>query len=330
MMDRDDLSRIFWDDCLKIARVNVLTGAYELVKRMGTAYEQACARTSTIYAFMRTAVDLGLIHDSDRGIVQACLDKDRFARLLDQPKQKVAASFRVRLGDRYEWTTLEIMFPADFSAFAPEALFVLRRAEEDRRGLSDAMCRLAGEFHKILRVDLTGDAFEPIRLTGDERSDAAAMSGISVWFAAFAASGHVMDTDKLAFLAFTSLPRLRAAFRGGARRMTCCYRRRCGRSFRWVQMELLCDDDYSDAHQKVMLYIRDIQDLGLSVEQGMTGTQTPASGIGRMQPLLTSRDLCPEPADRAYPADDALTDAQDKPGSEPWSFCAPPSKYRCQ
>lgn len=260
MTARDDRSRISWDDCLKIARVNVLTGAYEMVMQMGTAYEQACARTSTIFALMQTAVDLGLIYRGDRSIVQACLDKDSFARLLDQPRPRVTASFRVCLDGCYEWTTLEIVFPADFSVADPEALFVLRRAEMDRHRLETAMCRLACDFHKILRVDLTGDSFEPIRLTGDERSDAAHMDRISSWFGAFTAAGYVLPTDMRTFMNFTSLPRLRLAFRNGAERVSCRYRRRCGQTFHWVQMELLRDDDYTDARQTVMLYIRDLRE----------------------------------------------------------------------
>ena len=259
MNTRDYVNQTIWEDCFKAARVNVLTGEYEFVKLANMPHEAECMKAQTIFAYMRRVCESGVIHPNDLENLRHFVDKDRFAQLLDRPHHKVTVNFRVLMEECYTWVTLEILLPQNFSVVNPVVVFIWKHAEEGS-GVEEAMRMLSCYYHKILKINLTDDSYDAIRTFEDEMTDARGqIPTISGWFREFAMAGNVMEADKVSFLEFTDLDRLQETFRKKPEAISLRYRRRIGDRFCWVMMEMIPAVDYSDTHQTVMLYIRDIR-----------------------------------------------------------------------
>ena len=258
MNTRDYVNQTFWEDCFKVARVNVLTGEYEFAKLAGMPHEAECLRAQTIFEYMRRACESGVIHPNDLENLRHFVDKDMFAQLLDRPHHKTMTDFRVHIGRGYTWVTLEILLPQNFSVINPVAVFIWKHAEE-ASGVEDAMRMLSCYFHKMLKVNLTDDSYDAIRTFEDEMTgEQGQIATISGWFREFAMAGNVMEADKESFLQFTDLNKLRETFRRTQEGISLRYRRRIGETFCWVTMKMIPAVDYSDSHQTVLLYIRDV------------------------------------------------------------------------
>lgn len=258
MNTRDYVNQTFWEDCLKAAKVNVLTGEYEFAKLAGMPHEADCLRAQTIFEYMRRVCDSGVIHSSDLDNLRHFVDKDMFAQLLDRPHRKMMTNFRVQINRSYTWVTLEILMPQNFSVLNPVVVFIWKHTEEGS-GVDDAMRMLSCYFHKMLKVNLTDDSYEAIRTFEDEMTNAhGQIPTISGWFREFAMAGNVMEADKEGFLQFTDLDKLRETFRKTQEGISLRYRRRIGETFCWVTMEMIPAVDYEDTHQTVLLYIRDV------------------------------------------------------------------------
>lgn len=122
-----------------------------------------------------------------------------------------------------------------------------------------ALQLLAHIYHKILRVDLTGDTHEEIKADPEEIVEEKGYSEkISDWLKNFAETDQVHVDDREKYLLFTDMEHLRQAFREGRKYMCCHYRRKMKDGFRWVSMELVPSHEYTHDRQIVLLYIKDI------------------------------------------------------------------------
>lgn len=122
---------------------------------------------------------------------------------------------------------------------------------------------LLDAYIKVLRINLTEDSFEEIKVDDAEKDTALGYGQtISEWFHRFADSGNVIPEDCAKYKAFTDLKTLRQTFADGRDSISLLYRRRNDAGiFRWVRMTLRRSYDYTETHQMVMLYIEDVDDM---------------------------------------------------------------------
>lgn len=122
---------------------------------------------------------------------------------------------------------------------------------------------LAEAYIKVLRVNLTTDSYEEIKVNDAERNEAQGYAPtISGWLSHFAENGMVYAEDCGRYTVFSQLDSLRRAFAAGENQISILYRRRMGDGdFRWVRMSLQRSYDYTDDNQLVMLYVEDVHDL---------------------------------------------------------------------
>lgn len=113
-------------------------------------------------------------------------------------------------------------------------------------------------YHKILRVNLTQDQYEIIKIRPEDRAIGYGTDSFSSWLGQFIYNGDIHPDDMNSFISFTHPDHLKNALNIGQEALTCCYRRRYKDCFRWNLMEVVPDSSVSDGDQFIFLYIKDI------------------------------------------------------------------------
>ncbi len=253
---------VYMDSLIKAAKVNIVTGEFRFVKELPSEREHGCLDIDTMDDYPKMIVKNKWIYPDDE---QDYLFHMRLSYLRERLKEKdtrrVVHSFRRVMGNGYNWITVCVALPPDFSDDNPWVSYTWRVSDNDSRAMEDAMCMLSGIFHKILKVNLTTDTYEPIKVYREEMTQELGHSeSISQWLYRFAKTGNVHPEDMQEYLAFTNPQRLRGAFKDSREQMRLRYRRRLKNTFRWVMMTLLPSVEYTDDNQIIMMYIRDIHD----------------------------------------------------------------------
>ncbi len=126
---------------------------------------------------------------------------------------------------------------------------------------NEALSMLSRDYHKILKVNLTKDSHEDLRVVPDEITEAFGYADkISDWMKGIARAALVHQDDIRKYLIFTDIDNLRQVFLEGKTYVCCHYRRKINGVFHWVSMELIAASEYRDDNQVVFLYIKDIHD----------------------------------------------------------------------
>ncbi|XCP83517.1 response regulator [Roseburia hominis] len=126
-------------------------------------------------------------------------------------------------------------------------------------------------YHKIFKGNLTLDRYEVVKVPVEERNTSLYKTvRISEWFGLLENGGYIHTEDVERFREFVQLSHLREELRAGKNMLSCNYRRRSGKEYRWNTLEVLPDAEYSDKNQSVMIYVKDVQDMykeGLGYEE---------------------------------------------------------------
>ena len=127
--------------------------------------------------------------------------------------------------------------------------------------LEDSLQLLANNYHKILRINLTEDSHDELKIYADEKNIQKGYSEkISVWLKQFALTGQVDQKDCDAYLKFTDIENIKSHFEQSDERMRFRYRRKTNDEFKWVIMEIMKSSEYRSDNQIVILYIQDVHD----------------------------------------------------------------------
>ena len=116
-------------------------------------------------------------------------------------------------------------------------------------------------YHKILRVNLTKDRYEIIKMRPEDRVIGYGTDIFSSWLGQFIYSGGIHPDDMNNFISFTRPEHIIENINTRCEIMTCCSRRRSEEGFRWNLMELVPDSDGTEGDQFVFIYIKDIHDI---------------------------------------------------------------------
>lgn len=261
MEDREYVLSAFFDDFLKVAKVNVITGEYRFVKTLETEERLGCLSAETIDKYINNIVDNKLCHPDDEGSYLYHTNLGYLRSRISVHKRRMVHSFRRKINDAYIWVTFEITVPKDYSEENPWVVFSWKESDSDSCALEDALRMLSSIFHKILKINLTTDTHEEIKVYDEELTQLNGFSPkISEWLVNFAGTGNVYEDDIDGYLSFTDMDYMRTHFKNGRDYIRYRYRRKIGDSFRWVSMELIPSIEYTDDNQIIMMYIRDIHD----------------------------------------------------------------------
>ena len=250
------------DNFLKLARVNVLTGEYEFMKYDVVMREEGYEDISSIYHYIEKQVSDGLILSGYVGEYLKFANPEYVQRRVFSGDRRIIQSYKRKVHGGYMWITFGIIVPDECDWEHPQVVFYWREADSDTITMVDALSTLSEIYSKILKINLTTDSFQVIKVSEYERTRFAnRLSRITDWWREFGESGHVHEEDLEVYREFTDAERLRTVFRAdsvGAQ--SCRYRRLVGDSYRWAQTELMPSIEYEDDNQVLILYIKDIHD----------------------------------------------------------------------
>ena len=116
-------------------------------------------------------------------------------------------------------------------------------------------------YHKILRINLTQDCYEVIKMRAEDRAIGYGNDTFSSWLGQFIYDGGIHPDDMNNFISFTRLEHMKEALEKGQKILTCCYRRRSGEDYRWNLIEVVPDLSSLGSDQYVFLYVKDVHDI---------------------------------------------------------------------
>lgn len=176
-------------------------------------------------------------------------------RLVD----KIAVSVGFASRDEYPYVSgEELAHIADLRMYEDKERYY-QQLGMDRRGRSAAVTALSKLYAKILKINLTTDSYQLIRMEEDEKLAARGFSDkISVWMYKFAISGNVYEEDVAEYLAKTDMDFLRQYFAKGNKSLSINYRRRIKDEYKPTFMLLIPADDYSEENQSLFLYVCEV------------------------------------------------------------------------
>ena len=265
MLDKHFVLEALLDDIMKVAKVNIQTGEYVFIKEIDTAIEKKCLKAKKIDEYIRNIAQEGVIHPQDISEFLRHTDFDNICRQIHKGKRHLVHSYRRRFGDIYTWITFVITVPKTYGKDNPWVIFRWEESDDDHHMLEDSLRILSTIYHKIVKINLTTDSYEIIKVYGDEmKREQGFDEKASVWFNQFAMCGNVWEEDKQEYLNFTNIDFLKKHFKNSSQYNRYRYRRMTGGEFRWVSMELIPSIEYSEDNQVIMLYIRDIDDIYVS------------------------------------------------------------------
>ncbi len=116
-------------------------------------------------------------------------------------------------------------------------------------------------YHRILRVNLTQDCYEVVKVRAEDRAVGYGKDTFSSWLGQFIYDGGIHPDDMNHFISFTHLDHMKSALDAGQEILTCCYRRRVGEDYRWNLLEVVPDTESSDGDQYIFLYVKDVHNI---------------------------------------------------------------------
>ncbi|MEZ3485848.1 MAG: response regulator [Lachnospiraceae bacterium] len=116
-------------------------------------------------------------------------------------------------------------------------------------------------YHKIMRINLTRDRYEIVKMRTEDRAIGYGNDTFSSWMGQFIYDGGIHPDDMNNFISFTHLDHMKRALDAGKDMLTCCYRRRTGDEYRWNLIEVVPDSVTPDGDQHIFLYVKDVHDI---------------------------------------------------------------------
>ena len=121
------------------------------------------------------------------------------------------------------------------------------------------MQAISSTYHKILRVDLSKDRYEVVKMNPKDRAFGYGTDSFSSWLGQFIYDGGIHPDDMNTFISFTRPEHMKKVLESGEKAPSCCYRRRSGDDFRWNLMEVVPDSDKDSPY--IYVYVKDIHDI---------------------------------------------------------------------
>ncbi len=150
-------------------------------------------------------------------------------------------------------------------------------------------------YHKVLRGNLSTDSFSVIKVDEEEIQEMREyMTSLTDWFFGIAKCGYVYEDDIERYENFVHFDNVRAELKKGTKKLNCIYRRKAGDGYRWHNLEIVPDFDYSDDNQKVMICLKDIHDTfreGLAREEVNIRNQEIINALGETNFAIYVIDL---------------------------------------
>lgn len=157
---------------------------------------------------------------------------------------------------------------------------------------TEAFLMLSHTYYKMLKVNLTADSHDDIKVIDTEITAENGYSDkISDWLYGIAKAGFIHPDDMGKYLYFTDIENLREAFRKGNTYICCRYRRKIDGIFCWVSMELITASEYRHDNQIVYLYMKEIRDEFVTEFDNKNPEDMITQGLNKNEDVPLKKEL---------------------------------------
>ncbi len=149
-------------------------------------------------------------------------------------------------------------------------------------------------YHKILRVNLTEDSYEVVKMRPEDRAYGYGTDTFSGWLGRFIYNGGIHPEDMHNFITFTHVENMKKVLEEDQEILTCCYRRISGEEYRWNLMEIVPDVSSPEKGQFIFVYVKDIHDIlqeSLELDEASVRIQEVIRTLGEQNFGIYSIDL---------------------------------------
>lgn len=235
----------------RLAKVNVMTGEYTFIKG-GEGIN-----SPNIFEYVKSTVDTENNNPDDIREYLRFVEPKFVRERVFSGEKRLTRFFRP---DRSHGLMVFCgIVPEDCSPEKPWVVFGWRKADMYTTLMADSLNVLSSIYYKILKINLTKDSFNIIKMQDEERAAfSPEITKISQWWTVFAESGNVHPEEMDIYKEFTDIDRLKEHFRADPTKESCRYRRKIGNEFMWVQMDIEPGVDYTEENQILLLYVKDI------------------------------------------------------------------------
>ncbi len=244
---------------LKIARVNIITGEYEFLKKDDSVYDEGYEDIPDIYSYIKKQVDDKIVLSEYAAYYLKFSDPKYVHGRVFSGEKRIVQSYKRKSKESEIWVTFSIIAPVNCSPENPWALFTWRYADPDTITMIDAIDTLSVMYCKILKINLTADTFKVIRM-GDNETAPTDHDSIKRWWKEYAEAGNIYDKDLETYNQYTDIDYLKSYFKKHNNKISCRYRRKKGDSYKWVQMDITPSIEYSNDNQVLILYVQDFHE----------------------------------------------------------------------
>lgn len=152
----------------------------------------------------------------------------------------------------------QIAVIADKKMYAEKTKYYQKKGV-DRRGQRNAHVALCALYTKILKINLTNDAYQIINMDlSEQTADGGITESLTEWLTGFAKSGNVHPEDTDSFLSATDISNISKHFKESKESLRIHYRRKFKDTYKPVMMEIIPANDYSDEIQTMFLYVKEL------------------------------------------------------------------------
>ena len=249
------------DNYLKLAKVNIITGEFEFLKKAHILDEREFEGITNIYAYIKKQVYDQYVFLEYSSEYLKFANPEYVQQRVFSGERRILQSYKRKAGEGALWMTFGIVAPEGCSPEDPWVVFTWRKADPDTTIMMDALSTLSVIYYKILKINLTNDTYEAIKVEDYEKKMFTnKISKISGWWRSFADTGNVYLEDEDVYRKFTDIDEIRDHFREDKTKLSCRYRRKIGKNFRWVQMDLMPSIEYTEENEVLLLYVKDIHE----------------------------------------------------------------------
>lgn len=253
--------KAIWNNCYKIARVNVLDGRYHFFKKFMSAEEEQYLTAPNFTEYVQRIVDDGWIYPEDAEAYKRIVQPEYLRETILKRRVSISETFRRLIINKYYWMTLETIIPEDFSEENPWVLFLWKDADAQAGLVIDSMRMLTRLYYKIVKVNITTCGYEVIK---EATNLGAVGAGGENFFEDHCVNtikiGLVHQDDKDEFLKFFNRQNFINCFMNGAEEASCVFRRLFGDEYRWVKCYVYRSYEYTEENKVVLVYMRDVNE----------------------------------------------------------------------
>ncbi len=255
----DFVNNTLLDAFLQLARVNVVTGEYEYFKQ-DPEIKEDFEGIYDVYEYMKKLASEEYVYPEFRKEYLRFSDPEYVRKRVFSGEKMIVYRYKRKTSAGGRWVAFCIIAPKGCSPEKPWVVFGLRDSDTDTTAIADAMSALSNIYHKILKVNFTKDTFEIVK-ADDNELPGSNVTGIKEWLVSFAEEGNVHEEDMDVYREFIETEHIKEHFSSKKTRLSCRYRRKNAEGgFRWAQMDLLPNIDYSSGNMTLMLFVKDVHE----------------------------------------------------------------------